>query len=414
MGLDNAIPLVDLKIQHRAIGGEIAAAISRVVDSQRFILGPEVAALEEAVAGYCGAKHAIGCASGSDAVLLALWALGVGSGDEVICPAYTFFATAGSIARLGAVPVFVDIDPVTYNLDAALVQAAGRRCRRLRAIMPVHLFGQAVDVEAFLRLGREFDVPVIEDAAQAIGACDDQGERVGPRCTCACFSFFPSKNLGGYGDGGMVTTDDEALAQKIAMLRVHGEQSRYHHSEIGMNSRLDALQAAILGVKLKYLERWHEGRRANADLYDRKFAAAGAGTTEVGGVGRVGRVGGGGGDPNEGGGLPLQTPYRPAAPARHVFNQYVVRVPGEIRDALRQHLTDAGIGTAIYYPVPLHLQACFGYLGLSEGELLHSEAAARETLALPIYPELTREQIERVAGSVIDFVSRHAPVARPS
>ncbi len=405
MSLDNAIPLLDLQMQHRAIAGEIAAAIGRVVDSQRFILGPEVAALEEAVAGYCGAKHAIGCASGSDAILLSLLALGVGSGDEVICPAYTFFATAGSIARLGAVPVFVDIDPVTYNLDAALVQAAGRRCRRLRAIMPVHLFGQAADVEAYLRLGREFDVPVIEDAAQAIGACDEQGERVGSRCTCGCFSFFPTKNLGGYGDGGMVTTDDEPLAQTIGRLRVHGEEQRYHHIEIGMNSRLDALQAAILRVKLQYLERWHEGRRANADLYDRTFAAAGATTTEVGGVG---------GHPSAGGGLPLQMPYRPSAPARHVFNQYVVRVSAEIRDALRQHLTDAGIGTAIYYPVPLHLQACFGYLGLSEGDLPHSESAARETLALPIYPELTSQQIERVAGSVIDFVSRHAPVSRPA
>ncbi len=306
---------------------------------------------------------------------------------------------------------------MTYNLDAALVQAAARRCRRLRAIMPVHLFGQAVDVEAYLRLGREFDVPVIEDAAQAIGACDEQGERVGSRCTSGCFSFFPSKNLGGYGDGGMVTTDDEPLAQRIGRLRVHGEQQRYHHIEIGMNSRLDALQAAILRVKLKYLERWHEGRRANADLYDRTFAAAGAATTEVGGVGGVGGMGGVsgvGGHPSAGGGLPLQTPYRPSSPARHVFNQYVVRISAETRDGLRQHLADAGIGTAIYYPVPLHLQTCFGYLGLGEGDLPHSESAARETLALPIYPELTREQIERVAGSVIDFVSRHAPVSKPA
>ncbi len=391
------VPLLDLKAQYATIQDQIAGAIGRVLESQQFILGEEVKAFEDEVAAYCGTRHAVGCASGSDAILLGLMALGVGPGDEVICPPYTFFSTAGSIVRLGAVPVFADIDPVTYNVDPQEVRAAAARCRRLKAIMPVHLYGQAADLEALLGLGAELGVPIVEDAAQAIGGRDAQGVGVGSRGTLGFFSFFPTKNLGGYGDGGLVTTNDGGLAERIAKLRVHGETSRYHHGFVGLNSRLDALQAAVLRVKLSHLERWHEARHRNADVYDEAFRSAGAATSQ---------------SPLTAGGLPLRTPYRPKPPARHIYNQYVIRVGAEIRDDLREHLQEKGVGTAIYYPLPLHRQACFADLGVGEGELPHSEAAARETLALPIYPELTPEQLGHVAQTVIEFVSRPAPVSR--
>ncbi len=389
------VPLLDLKLQYATIKTEIDEAIRRVVDSQHFILGPEVSELEREIAEDCGCAHAVGCASGTDAILLALMALGVGAGDQVICPAYTFFATAGSIARLGAVPVFIDIDPVTYNLDPQRVRTVAQRCTRLRAIMPVHLFGQTADMEAFVGLGEEFGVPIIEDAAQALGSRDRQGHRAGSRGRVACFSFFPSKNLGGYGDGGMLTTNDSQLAEQLTSLRVHGSVQKYRHELIGLNSRLDALQAAVLRVKLRCVRRWSDARRANAIYYNEIFAAAGAASSAELFA------------PDD---LQLRTPPPPDLAGVHILHQYIVRVPAPIRDPLREHLRDRGIGTEIYYPIPLHLQECFAYLGYARGDLPHSEAAATETIALPIYPELTRSQQDLVANTLVEFVGRHACV----
>jgi dTDP-4-amino-4,6-dideoxygalactose transaminase len=388
------VPLLDLKAQYASMKGEIAAAINEVVESQHFIMGPVIQALEKEIAAYCGAKHAIGCASGSDALLLALMALGVGPGDEVICPSYTFFATGGSIARIGAKPIYADIDPATYNMDPAHVGALARKCKRLKAIMPVHLYGQAADMDAYLDLGREFGVPIIEDAAQAIGTLDAGGALVGSRGTIGCFSFFPSKNLGGFGDGGIMTTNDDRLADLLGILRVHGGKPKYYHKVIGINSRLDALQAAVLRVKLRHLDSWHAGRAKNAAFYDRAFAEAGA-STSASSMAEAD--------------LPVLTPQPASAPARHIYNQYVIRVPAAQRDELRDRLTKAGVGTEIYYPVPLHLQECFAYLGGAKGDLPESEAAANETIALPIYPELTRAQLQHVVNAVVDFLRAAAP-----
>ncbi len=387
------VPLLDLRAQYDTIKGQIDKAIRGVLETQRFIMGPEVSSLEEEIASYCGARFAIGCASGSDAILLALMVLDIGPGDEVICPSYTFFATAGSIARLGAAPVFADIDPVTYNVDAESVRQAATRCSKLKAIMPVHLFGQTVDMSAYLALGEELNVPIIEDAAQAIGSRDSDGKPAGSRGLIGCFSFFPSKNLGSFGDAGILTTNDADLAERMKTLRLHGSKPKYYHKEIGFNSRLDAIQAAILRVKLRHLEAWHEGRRENAEAYDGAFAAAGAATSAV---------------PLTAGGFPLRTPQPPSGEAAHIYNQYVIRVPGGIRDALRQHLQDRRIGTEIYYPVPLHMQECFGYLGYAQGDLGESESAARETLALPIYPELTDQQLAHVTDTIVAYIGEHA------
>lgn len=389
------VPLLDLKPQYDRLRDEITAAVHEVMESQYFILGPKVAEFEKAVAAYTGAKHAIGCASGSDALLLALMALDIEPGDEVICPAYTFFATGGSIARLGAKPVYADIDPVTYNLDPNHVRELAKTCKRLKAIMPVHLYGQACDMDAFLALGKELNVPIIEDAAQAIGTLDDTGAQVGTRGLIGCFSFFPSKNLGGFGDGGIMTTNDDAIAEKLAILRVHGGKPKYYHKVIGINSRLDALQAVVLDIKLRHLDQWHAGRKENAAFYDKAFAKAGAKTSEY---------------PLSAGGFPLRTPTPAKAPARHIYNQYCIRVPAEMRDDLRQHMADHKIGTEIYYPVPLHIQECFAYLGGKEGDLPESEAAAKETIALPIYPELSTEQLAHVANTVISYITEHAAV----
>jgi dTDP-4-amino-4,6-dideoxygalactose transaminase len=390
------VPLLDLKAQYATIKAEIKAAIDRVVESQYFIMGPDVAELEKAIAEYIGAKFAIGCASGSDAIMLALMALGVGRDDEVICPSYTFFATGGYTTKVGAKPVYAEIDPVTYNMDPEYVRKVAKKCKRLKAIMPVHLFGQAADMDAFMQIGKELGVPIVEDAAQAIGTKDEQGIRVGTRGAIGCFSFFPSKNLGAFGDGGIVTTNDAALADRLSILRVHGGKPKYYHKWIGVNSRLDSIQAAVLKVKLRYLDQWSKGRQANAAQYDKAFKAAGAlpSSTPL----------------SSGNGLPLRTP-EPAGPkAWHIYNQYVIRVPAEMRDPLRTHLTDKKIGTEIYYPVPLHLQECFAYLGYSKGDLPESEAAANETIALPIYPELTRQQLDYVASNVIQYVTQHAGV----
>lgn len=398
------VPLLDLKAQHDTIRDEIEPVVRQVIEDQWFIMGPEVSKFEEEIGRYIGVKHAIGCASGSDAILLALMALGIGPGDQVILPTYTFFSTAGCVSRLGATPIFADIDPVTYNIDIEHARTLAKQCTNLKALMPVHLFGQAVDLDAWIELGNELGVPVIEDAAQAIGTKDDQGVMVGNKGVLGCFSFFPSKNLGCFGDGGLVTTNDDALAAKVKLLRLHGSHPKYYHSIIGMNSRLDALQAAILRVKLRHLEAWHDGRNLNADDYDARFGELGVQTNDV-------PISADWADRDE---LAIRTPKRPAAAkARHVFNQYVIRVPAAIRDQLRAHLNEHKIGNEVYYPVPLHLQECYTDLGGAPGDLPHAEAAANETIAIPIFPELTEQQRAHVVDSIVAFVrsKSHAATA---
>jgi dTDP-4-amino-4,6-dideoxygalactose transaminase len=365
------VPLLDLRAQYADIKNDVDQAIHRVLDSTRFIGGPEVAGLEEEIARYCACPHAIGCASGTDALLLALRALDVGPGDEVVTTAFSFFASAGAVANVGARPVFVDVDPRTFNLDAHRLEAAITPLTK--AVVAVHLFGQCCDLTAVQAVCDKHRLYLIEDAAQAIGA-EWEGRRAGSVGDVGCFSFFPSKNLGAAGDGGLVTVRDAALGERVRLLREHGAKPKYYHALVGTNSRLDALQAAILRVKLRHLDRWSEKRAKNAALYDQLFEGA-----------------------------RLTRPYRDAR-ARHIYNQYVIRVPE--RDAMRQHLADRGIGTEIYYPVPLHLQQCFSPLGYREGDMPQSEAAANEVLALPIYPELTEEQIRYVATCVRDFADR--------
>ncbi len=396
MSATPVVPLLDLKPQYQAIKADIDAAIARVVASQVFILGPEIEGLEREIAQYCSVSHAVGCSNGSDAIVLALMAIGGKPGEEVVCPSYTFFATGGAVARVGMKPVWADIDPVTYNMcPESAAQAAGR-CRSLKAILPVHLYGQAADMDAFAALGTRLKVAVIEDAAQAIGAKDAQGIPVGGKGTMATWSFFPSKNLGGFGDGGMCTTNSAELADALKMLRVHGSKIKYMHTHVGMNGRLDALQAAVLRVKLRHLESWHAARARNAKFYDEAFTQAGASDSRT---------------PLAKGGFALRFPYRLPSPARHIYNQYVLRVPQGLRDELRAHLTEQKIGTEVYYPVPLHLQECFEYLGARKGSLPHSEAAALETIALPIFPELSIEQLRHVAEQVVAFVGRRAATA---
>ena len=362
------VPLLDLKAQYADIKSDMDQAIHRVLDSARFIGGPEVSGLEEEIARYCGTPHAIGCASGTDALLLALRGLEVGPGDEVVTTAFSFFASAGTIANVGARPVFVDIDPRTYNLDPHRLEAAITPLTK--AVVAVHLYGQCCDLTAIKAVCDKHQLFLIEDAAQAIGS-EWEGRRAGSVGDLGAFSFFPSKNLGAAGDGGVMTARDAALAERVRLLREHGAKPKYYHALVGTNSRLDALQAAILRVKLRHLDRWSEKRAKNAALYDQLFEGA-----------------------------KLTRPYRDAR-TRHIYNQYVIRLPQ--RDALRQHLADRGVGTEIYYPVPLHLQQCFAPLGYREGDMPQSEAAAREVLALPIYPELTEEQIRYVAACVRDF-----------
>ena len=369
------VPLLDLAEQNQLLRAEIEAALGRVLDTNGFILGTEVKALEEELTAYCGTKYAIGCASGSDALLLALMALDVKAGDEVITTPYSFFATVSAITRLGAVPVFVDIDPATYNLDVSQVEA--KITERTKAIQPVHLYGQCVDMKALREVSAKHGIPLVEDAAQAIGA-EENGVRAGAMSEIGCFSFYPSKNLGGMGDGGFMTTDDDELAERLFALRVHGSKERYYHKWVGLNSRLDGFQGAVLRVKLPHLDSWSHKRKANADHYRELFTDAGL-TEQVG--------------------LPFERDN-----VRHIYNQYVVRVPGR-RDELRRFLTEAGIGTDIYYPVPLHLQECFEYVGYRSGDLPESENAAAETLALPIFPELRSDQQEYVVAKVGEFFS---------
>ncbi|MBA2484914.1 MAG: DegT/DnrJ/EryC1/StrS family aminotransferase [Nitrospira sp.] len=369
------IPLLDLKAQYQSMRSEILAAIEATCDEQGFILGPRVAALEQAVATYVGSAHAVGVASGSDALLLALMALGVKAGDEVITVPFTFFATAGAISRLGARPVFIDIRPDDFNMDPRLLERA--MTGRTKAIIPVHLFGQCAEMDAINEIARQHKVGVIEDACQAIGA-GRRGRRAGTLGDLACFSFFPSKNLGGFGDAGMVTTNDQALAESIAMLRVHGSRMRYVHEVIGINSRLDALQAAVLLVKLKRLDQWAEGRRRNAAQYVELFEKAKL----------LDRVT-----------LPVLN-----AGNFHVFNQFTLRVPQ--RDELRSYLKDHGVGTEVYYPLSLHLQNCYRDLGYQKGAFPQSERAAEEVLSIPIYAELTIEHLQYVVQTIAAFYRR--------
>jgi dTDP-4-amino-4,6-dideoxygalactose transaminase len=382
------VPLLDLKAQYATIRAEIEPVVREVIESQYFIGGPRVDALEAEVAAYCRTAHAIGCANGSDAIVLALQAIGVGAGDEVIMPTYTFFATAGSVHRLGARPIFVDCDPATYNTCPRALEAALAAHPRAKAVLPVHLFGQAADLAAIMPLAAARGAHVVEDCAQAIGTEDAQGRRVGSVGVIGTLSFFPSKNLGCFGDGGIMTTNSPEIGARLRRLRNHGMEPRYYHAEVGMNSRLDALQAAVLSVKLRHLDAWSEARQRNAAWYDAFFARAGATDSAT---------------PVDAGGLPIRTPKRNAR-GRHIYNQYVVRVPARIRDAVRAELQKRSIGTEVYYPVPMHLQECFRSLGGAPGMFPHSERAAAETIALPIYGELTEAQRAWVAESLVESV----------
>jgi len=385
------VPLLDLKLQYEPLADQIQAVIAKVCASQHFILGPAVKELEASLATYSQCRFGIGVSSGTDALLLALMTLGIGAGDAVITSPFTFFATAGTIARTGAIPLFCDIDPVTFNLSPNAVQEfIQKKCQRkadglftatgerVKALMPVHLYGQMADMPALMQIAQANGLRVIEDAAQAIGSEDALGRRACSYADVGCLSFFPTKNLGAFGDAGMCVANDPALAEKLDILRVHGGKPKYFHSYIGGNFRIDELQAAVLNVKLEHLDKWSAGRQKNAAYYDAAFARA-----------DLGRA--------------VQTPV--ALPGhRHIYNQYMVRVRD--RDLLRQHLTASGVGTEIYYPVPLHLQKCFAYLGHGRGAYPESERAAEEVLALPIFPELTETQLQYVVDMIAGFYSR--------
>ena len=370
------VPLLDLKTQFTAIREEIMQAVTEVCDAQTFILGPKVTEFEHAVAAYIGSAYSIGVASGSDALLLSLMAGGVGPGDEVITVPFTFFATTGAISRLGAVPVFVDIQLDTFNIDPAQIES--KITNRTKAILPVHLFGQCADMDPIRDVASRYGLVVIEDAAQAIGA-SRAGRKAGTLGDMGCLSFFPSKNLGGFGDGGMVTTNDAQAHDRVTMLRVHGSRVKYVHDLIGMNSRLDAVQAVVLQVKLKYLDRWTEGRRRNATRYERLFQEANLLDHIV---------------------LPHTLP-----PNYHVFNQFTIRAPN--RDELRAHLHDRGISTEIYYPIPLHLQGCYADLGYQIGAFPMAERAAQEALSLPIYAELFNDQLAYIVEMIARYYQAH-------
>jgi len=360
------VPLVDLKAQYATIRDEIEAAIRGVVEEQQFVLTGKVEQLEESIASYIGTKYAVGVASGTDAILLSLKALGVGPGDEVITTAFSFFATADAIVNAGARPVFVDIDPKTFNLDPALIEPA--ITKRTKAIVPVHLFGQCADMDPILRLAQKHGLKIIEDTAQSIGAAYT-GRPAGSMGDCGCISFFPAKNLGAYGDGGIVITSDPEIAEAVRALRVHGSQTRYHHERIGTNSRLDAIQAAVLLAKLPHLDEWNEKRRQNAAYYDRKLAGLDG----------------------------IQTPY--IAPQNvSVYHVYTIRV--RARDKVAEHLDKAGIGCAIHYPVPLPLQKALDYLGYEQGDVPKCEQASKEVVSIPMYPELTQQQMDEVVNAI--------------
>lgn len=374
------VPLLDLGPQYRALKDEIDTAVLEVLGSTQYVMGPKVEALEQEIAAYTGAKHAIGVSSGTDALLMALMGLDVGPGDLVLTTAYSFFATAGTISRLNATPVFLDIDPKTFNLDPEAIanwfKTHSDEASRVKAIMPVHLFGQCADMDAILEVANIHGVRVIEDAAQAIGATypgADTVSQAGTMGLAGCYSFFPSKNLGGVGDGGMVVTNDDDFAVKLRMLRNHGMEPKYYHSMIGGNFRLDPLQAAVLSVKLPHLETWHEQRRTNATYYDSRFK-----NSSVNG------------------------PVIAYGREHHIYNQYTLTVPDD-RDGLRKHLAEHDIGHDVYYPLPFHLQECFADLGYTAGAFPESERVALETVALPIYPDLREEQLAYVADTIIQY-----------
>ncbi len=368
---ERQIPILDLKAQHRAIREEVLAALVHVVDSQKFILGDEVKKFEAEIAAYCGTKFAVGCASGSDALMLALMALEVGPGDAVLTTPYTFFATGGAISRVGAHPVFVDVEEDTFNIDATQLEVALARHPNIRAIMPVHLFGACADMDAILEIADKRGIPVVEDAAQAIGA-EYNSRRAGRLGRMGAFSFFPSKNLGGYGDGGIITTDDASLAERLTALRVHGRTGKYFHQWIGVNSRLDALQAAVLSVKLRYLDEWTAGRQRNADLYREGLAS-----------------------------LPVIVPDTTAYQTRHIYNQFSIR--STRRNELQTYLKERGIGSEVYYPLPLHLQPCYADLGYRNGDFPVSEKLATESVALPIHSDLAPQDIDYICDTIRSF-----------
>ena len=374
------VPLLDLKAHHEPLHKEVMAAIEQTFRSQAFILGPEVGKLEERVASYSQTQFAIGVSSGTDALLIALMAIGVGPGDEVITTPYSFFATAGVVARLGAKPVLVDIDPITYNIDPSKIGKV--ITSKTKAMIPVHLYGQCADMAPMLDLAQRHNLKVIEDAAQAIGSEYHDGRRAGSMGTIGCLSFFPSKNLGALGDGGMVVTNDQELAERIKVLRVHGGKPKYYHKLIGGNFRLDTIQAAVLNVKLNYLDDWTRRRQENAGRYETLFQQSG--------LVQKGKVR-----------LPATVYRESGAKHYHIYNQFVLRV--EKRDGLMAYLKEKGIGTEIYYPVPFHLQECFRYLGHKEGDFPESERAAKETVAIPIYPELSSAQQVEVVESIASF-----------
>jgi len=384
------VPLLDLKGQYAPLRAEIESAIRQVCDEQRFVLGPRVTELESQVAAYSQTTHGLGLSSGTDALLIALMALDIGPGDEVITSPFTFFATAGVIARLGARPLFCDIDPQTFNLDPAAVRATiAQRCEQrgdrlvnrdtggvVKVLLPVHLYGQMADLDAFMNIARQYRLAVVEDAAQAIGAALADGRRAGSVGDVGCLSFFPTKNLGAFGDAGMCVSNDRALDERMRILRVHGSEPKYYHALIGGNFRLDELQAAVLLIKLRHLDDWTVARQRNADRYDALFREVELGAAVT---------------------VPFRIPGY-----RHIFNQYVVRV--QRRDELRAYLGAHGVGTEVYYPLPLHAQRCFAYLGHSPNDFPHSQRAAAEVLALPIYPELTPPQLDYVVGQIAEFV----------
>ncbi|MFN7918072.1 MAG: DegT/DnrJ/EryC1/StrS family aminotransferase [Vicinamibacterales bacterium] len=375
------VPLLDLKAQYTPLREQILDVVTRVCDSQRFIMGPEITALERELAAQIGVAHAVAVSSGTDALLLALMALDIGPGDEVITTTYSFFATAGAIARVGALPVLVDIDPVTYNIDTAAIEAA--ITPRTKAIMPVHLYGLCADMDPIAAIAERHGLTVIEDAAQAIGSTY-KGRPAGGMGTFGCFSFFPSKNLGAFGDAGLVTTNDATLAKKAELLRMHGMEPKYYHHLIGGNFRCDALQAAVLRVKAPHLAAWTEARRLNAKRYTQLFSEAGLRDRIV---------------------LPTQPDG-----LYHIFNQFVIRVPE--RNALKAFLDARGIGNEVYYPVPFHLQPCFTSLGYARGAFPHAERAANETIAIPIYSELSIEQQQTVVAAIAEFVGGLGEAAR--
>lgn len=371
-----AVPLLDLSAQYNPIGNEIEAAVLQVLRSQNYILGPKVEELEKACADYCGVPHAVGVSSGSDALLMALMALRIGAGDEVITTPFSFFATAGAVDRVGAKTVFVDIDPATFNIDPAAIEAA--ITPKTKAIIAVHLFGQCAEMDPILEIADRHRIAVIEDAAQAIGS-EYRGRRAGSMGAIGCFSFFPSKNLGGVGDGGLVTTTDKDIAARLVKLRNHGSSPKYYHTMVGGNFRLDAIQAVVLSVKLPHLDGWTAGRQANAETYRnalKDLEITGELTVPVTADGR-----------------------------RHIFNQFTLRIPGA-RDRFRKFMGERGIGTEIYYPLPLHIQECFGHLGYSAGDMPFAEKAALEAVSVPIFPELTAAQIDEVVAAIREFFGR--------